>query len=61
MSHTLGVCFLLFVVTPMVANADGFRIEEAHATFNQTALSVDAQFDLQLSEAVTDALHNGVS
>ena len=61
MSHTLGVCFLLFVVTPMVANADGFTIEEAHATFNQTALSVDAQFDLQLSEAVTDALHNGVS
>ena len=61
MSHTLGVCFLLFVVTPMVANADGFTIEEAHATFNQTALSVDAQFDLQLSEAVSDALHNGVN
>ncbi len=45
----------------MIANADGFTIEEAHATFNQTALSVDAKFDLQLSEAVSEALHNGVN
>ena len=36
-------------------------IEQANATFNQSSLSVDARFDLQLSDAVNEALHNGVS
>ena len=56
----LSACFLLFILSPLAANADRFTIEEAHATFNQTALSVDAKFDLQLSETVSEALHNGV-
>jgi hypothetical protein len=56
----LGVCILLLFISH-VANAAGFTIKEAHASFNQTALSVDAKFDLQLSDAVSEALHNGVS
>ncbi len=58
---TLSVCTLLIILSPNAAMADGFSIEEAHATFNQSALSVDAKFDLQLSGAVSEALHNGVS
>ena len=56
----LGVCILL-LLTSHAANAADFAIKEAHASFNQTALSVDAQFDLQLSDTVSEALHNGVS
>jgi hypothetical protein len=56
----LGACFLLLFASHAV-NAAGFTINEAHASFNQDALSVDAKFELQLSEAVSEALHNGVS
>jgi len=31
------------------------------ATFNQNSLTADATFDLQLTETVIEALHNGVS
>lgn len=58
--HQLGVVILLLFATH-ITNAAGFTIKEAHASFDQTALSVDAKFDLQLSDAVSEALHNGVS
>ena len=43
------------------AHAEEFTIREAQATFDQNALSVEAKFDLNLSDAVDEALHNGVS
>ena len=49
---------LLFLAS--TAQAEGFTIKDAQASFSQNALSVRASFDLQLSEAVDEALHNGV-
>lgn len=43
------------------AYARGFAIENAQASFSQTSLSVTARFNLQLSDAVDEALHNGVN
>ena len=58
----LPYTLLLIVLIPaLAAQAKEFEIREAHASFNETALSVDARFDLKLSEAVDEALHNGVS
>lgn len=57
----LILCLILLYSAPMAANARDFTIESAHATFDQTSLSVDARFKLQLSEAVSEALHNGVN
>ena len=50
---------LVFLHSP-VSSAEGFNIEDARASFSQNALSVEASFDLQLSDAVDEALHNGV-
>ena len=52
---------LLWALAPAVANAKDFNIVQANASFDQTSLSVEASFDLQLSEAVSEALYNGVS
>jgi len=57
----LLVCALLTLLVPGSANAQGFKIIQADATFDQSSLSVDAQFDLQLTETVSEALYNGVS
>lgn len=55
----LSMIFTLVFSTPSMAA--GFTIENASATFNQNALSVNAKFDLNISDAVDEALHNGVS
>ncbi len=57
----ITVCVLLLSFAPVTANARDFVIETAQATFSQSALSVTARFDLQISDAVSEALHNGVS
>lgn len=57
----ISVYLLLLSLVPLTANARGFSIETANATFSQSALSVTAKFDLELSDAVSEALHNGVS
>ncbi len=57
----LTTFILIFAFSTINANAEGFTIEEAHATFNQNSLTADATFDLQLTEAISEALHNGVS
>lgn len=41
--------------------AEGFNINRADAEFNNSALSVKATLDLELSDAVSEALHNGVT
>jgi hypothetical protein len=46
---------------PVAYAANEFSIEKASASFSQSSLSVDAKFNLQLSSAVNEALHNGVS
>ncbi|MEE9447253.1 MAG: DUF4390 domain-containing protein [Arenicellales bacterium] len=55
-------CFILslFLFVPN-AHAEGFNIVNANALFNQSSLAVDAQLDLSLSDAVEEALHNGIS
>ena len=50
-----------FMLPMLSAHAEEFAIREAQATFDQNALSVEAKFDLNLSDAVDEALHNGVS
>ncbi len=57
----ITVCVLLLSFAPVTANARDFVIETAQASFSQSALSVTAKFDLQISDAVSEALHNGVS
>ena len=57
----LVVFVLLLTFAPMAVNARDFNIDNAKATFNRTSLSVNAKFDLQLSDAVSEALHNGVN
>lgn len=57
----LAVCALLLILAPTAVNARGFAIESADASFNQSALSVSAEFNLKLNDAVSEALHNGVS
>ena len=52
---------LLFFGYATIAQAGGFAIEKASASFDQTALSVNAKFDLNLSNAIDEALQNGVS
>ena len=52
---------LIFLVSTPLAKAQGFSIESAQASFSENALSVEADFDLQLSDAVTEALYNGVN
>jgi len=51
----------LMFIPATTAMAAGFTIEKATANFNQNALSVNAKFDLNISDAVDEALHNGVS
>lgn len=51
---------LLFFSCTTITQANGFTIESASASFDQTALSVNAKFDLNLSSAIDEALQNGV-
>lgn len=53
--------FLAVLFLAQAAHAQEFAIRNAEASFNQTALSVNATFSLKLSEAVDEALHNGVN
>lgn len=55
----LLLILVLLAVAPQ-GKADNFTIENAQASFSQNALWVEADFDLQLSEAVDEALHSGV-
>lgn len=52
---------LIFLSLAPLSKADDFSIVSAQASFSENALSVQARFDLQLSEAVSEALHNGVN
>lgn len=52
---------LLFFTCVTVTQAAAFAIEKANASFDQTALSVNAKFNLSLSSAIDEALQNGVS
>lgn len=58
--HLLASLLLIFSCAT-IAQAGGFAIEKASASFDQTALSVSARFDLNLSNAIDEALQNGVS
>ena len=52
--------FILTVVLSMQAWSKEFTITRASATFDETALLVDAIFDLQQSDAIDEALQNGI-
>ena len=58
--HTLA-SVLLFILSNNIALAGSFAIEKATANFDQTALSVNARFDLSLSDTIDEALQNGVT
>ncbi len=53
--------FILLLSFSNNALASGFSIEKASANFDQTELSVSAKFELDLSDTIDEALHNGVT
>lgn len=52
---------LLLALLSVSVHADGFLIRQAKAVFNKSSLTVNARFDLEFSEAIEEALHNGVN
>ena len=58
--HAL-LSLILLVLLSTGVQAEGFLIRQAEAAFNKSALSVNARFDLEFSEAIEEALHNGVN
>jgi len=60
-SSSLLLSIALTAIPTTATMAAGFAIEKATANFNQNALSVNAKFDLSISDTVDEALHNGVS
>jgi len=60
-ASSLFLSIALVLASTTSSMAAGFVIEKANANFNQNALSVNAKFELSISDAVDEALHNGVS
>lgn len=60
LQHLLA-SLLLFFSCVTIVQAGSFEIERANASFDQTALSVNAKFSLDLSNAIDEALQNGVT
>lgn len=58
--HLLAGLLLFFTCTTII-QAGSFAIDKASASFDKTALSVNAKFELELSNTIDEALQNGVA